>query len=1013
MIRKILTAVFVCAAIYHTSAQNTFTPGNLVVLQTSGSTSKASSAVTLKEFTPNGSAGMSVSIPSTGPNAFQTSGVYGGSEGFLTTSLDGRYILLAGYNTAASYTDITATTASAVPRVIGTVAPSGFYLQADTSTVFYSGNDIRGAVSDSTHYWAAGASNASIDGINYFGPGTPAALAGGTTPAKAYGLRIFNGQIYYSTQKAGPSNSSSQLGIFTLGGLPTGGTVSTSQVINTGTTTPEDFSINSAGNICYVAINLNTSAGGIQKWTKSGSTWSLAYTLGTGTANTGAYGLVADYSGTYPVIYATTFESAGNRIIRIVDSGSLATANISTIVSATSNVFYKGITFTPVASGMPVVNLTLSTDTASEAGQTIVIVKANSSFPVTGNKTFNVGVAGSGITAGDYTLSAATITIPNGATYGVDTFRVTDDILAEGTETAAIKISTAATGMTLGTDTVKTVTITDNDVPGPPTIIVDAANTTDFIDGGVTTAPVSPYKVSSVINDPTDPATTLGIFFNVQTTQQAGILTMTATSSNPAVVPNANIFIAGVGNSRSVRITPAGVGYSDITLKLKDGYDSSTFVISLAASATSLTPYATLWHTGMSDGSDGIAIDDNYYISGDDELNVLNVYSRSRSGMPLVSYNYTNYLNLPDPGKPEVDIEAAARSLVNTDRVFWMGSMSNGKAPFDNKPNRDRIFATKISGAGAATTFSFSGYAALRSAILSWGDANGYSFTASAAQGVDSKATNGFAAEGLVFGPDSTTLFIAFRAPLVPVASRTKAVICPVRNFETWFNNGSPSGSPAFGAPIELDLGGRGFRDLIRLSNGTYIIVAGNSGSTPLTGALYKWSGNAGDAPVKINAPGTDTLNMEGAMEVHASGQLSLTQLQIVSDYGDHIFYNDGTEAKDFGDLQYRKFRSDMLSGLDMSVPVAVPPVVFNRSCFEVFPNASAGPLHIRFRSEINEPFRIIVRDIDGKEVYQQCISATAGSNEADINLGSLARGMYFLRVSGSSADYHEKVILK
>ena len=393
----------------------------------------------------------------------------------------------------------------------------------------------------------------------------------------------------------------------------------------------------------------------------------------------------------------------------------------------------------------------------------------------------------------------------------------------------------------------------------------------------------------------------------------------------------------------------------------------------------------------MSDASDAIALDDNYFISGDDELNVLNVYSRSASGLPLASYNYTSSLSLPDPAKPEVDIEAATRSLRNTGRVYWLGSMSNGKAPFDNKPNRDRIFATNVSGTGATTSFSVMGYAALRSAILSWGDAAGYSFTASAAAGVDSKTVSGFAAEGMVFGPDSTTLYVAFRAPLVPTANRTKAVIAPIANFEAWFNNGAPSGTPTIGSPIEFDLGGRGFRDLIRLSNGTYIIVAGDPGSTNLSGALYKWTGRVLDTPIRVVSPIADALNMEGAMEVHTGGTLSTTQLQIVTDKGGDVLYNDGMEAKDFGDLQLRKFRSDLLSALDLTMPVQ-PSGVFtanNKSLqLDVYPNPSNGIVNIGFIANTTAPAQLVISDVCGNVNLRKSVATLAGKNTVTVDAG-------------------------
>lgn len=918
---KILRTVLVCLCAFKATAQNAFTSGNLIVFQTSGTASKASSAATLKEFTPSGVAAMSVSLPVSGPTPFQTAGIYGGSEGFLSTSSDGKYLVVAGYATAATFSDITGTTAASVTRAIGQVYPSGFYLQRYTSNTFYSANDIRGGVSDGSNFWASGASANNIDGINFFGPGTQAALGThSSSPAKAYGLRIFNGQIYYSTQKAGPVNTSSQMGIFSLGGLPTSGTPIISQVINTGATaTPEDFSFNPAGDICYIAINLNNSTGGIQKWTKSGSIWSLAYTLGTGVSNIGAYGIVVDYSGTNSIIYATTFESTGNRIIKIIDAGSGSAA--TTIVPATANVFYKGITFAPVASGTPVVNISVDKDTASEAGMTIVTVTANASAPVSGSQSVTLGVAGIGITAADYLLSATTLTIPNGFTSASATFTITDDILPEGTETASLSLSAPTSGLTLGIRTTQNITITDNDANTPPSIALNVASTSDFLDGGVVATPASPIKISGVINDPTDPAKTLGLNFSISDVQTpASSLTVNAKSSNTAVVPVSNINLTGTGSSRNITITPAAVGYANITVTVNDGLDSSSYIINYAASSSSATPANTTWHTGISDGSDAIVQNDSYYMVADDELNVINVYSRNLSGLPLVSYNYTSNLSLPDPSKPEVDIEASTPSPIISNRSYWLGSMSNGKAPFDNKPNRDRIFATTYTGTGAATTFTFFGYTSLKSAILAWGDANGYNFTASAAAGVDSKLPSGYAAEGMVFGPDNTTLYIGLRAPLVPIGSRTKAVIVPIQNFEAWFNNGSPTGAATFGAPIELNLGSRGIRDIIRLSNGEYIIIAGDCGAAA-RGAIYKWTGYGTDAPILVNSVVAPTLNIEGVAQVNTSGLLSLTNLEVITDMGDDILYNDGSAAKDFGDLIYRKFRSDILTSIDLSYP--------------------------------------------------------------------------------------------
>ena len=111
----------------------------------------------------------------------------------------------------------------------------------------------------------------------------------------------------------------------------------------------------------------------------------------------------------------------------------------------------------------PSVNLSVSANTGSEAATTVVTVTATASSAVTGDKTVDLGVTGVGITAGDYTLSNTTITIPNGSTTGSVTFTIVDDALVEATETANLAISNPSSGIALGTTTTQTIIITDND----------------------------------------------------------------------------------------------------------------------------------------------------------------------------------------------------------------------------------------------------------------------------------------------------------------------------------------------------------------------------------------------------------------------------------------------------------------------------------------------------------------------------------------------------------------------
>jgi hypothetical protein len=154
-------------------------------------------------------------------------------------------------------------------------------------------------------------------------------------------VNSFNGNLYFST-------ASGTHGIYQVGtsGMPTGPDTATS-LINTGSASSSyAFSISPSGTTAYIADDsAAASGGGVQKWTLSG-TWTLAGTFSTG-GTAGARGLVVDFSGPDPKLYATTAESSGpNRIVSITDSGSFDL--MTTLVTASTNTAFRGIAFAPV-----------------------------------------------------------------------------------------------------------------------------------------------------------------------------------------------------------------------------------------------------------------------------------------------------------------------------------------------------------------------------------------------------------------------------------------------------------------------------------------------------------------------------------------------------------------------------------------------------------------------------------------------------------------------------------------
>ena len=162
----------------------------------------------------------------------------------------------------------------------------------------------------------------------------------------------------------------------------------------------------------------------------------------------------------------------------------------------------------------------------------------------------------------------------------------------------------------------------------------------------------------------------------------------------------------------------------------------------------------------------------------------------------------------------------------------------------------------------------------------------------------------------------STVAYIALRAPLVPTNDLGRAILVPVLNFTTVAASTGPPGSAIFGAPIELDLFGRGFRS-IEWNGFEYLIVAGtsydNTGAYPRDFRLFTWSGNPSDQPRERAADLTD-MNPEAIVELPNAPLQPTDVIQIISDNGRRLWYGDDIQAKFLPEVNFRKFRSDRVT---------------------------------------------------------------------------------------------------
>lgn len=316
-----------------------FTPGNLVVLRAGTGAAALNNAATptfLDEYTPAGVLVQSVPMPTIASGADRACTVSGTatSEGLLSQSVDGRYLIAVGYDAAPGTASVASSASASVNRVIARIALDG---TIDTSTALsdvFSGNNIRGAASeDGSQFWATGAAGGVVL--------APLGASSGTSlntalPVNLRSIGIHADQLFVT------SGAGATRGIITIGsGVPT----TTGQVpallngFPTATASPYDFFF-ADDSTAYVADDRTSGgAGGIQKWTETGGLWSLQYTFSL-SATVGARGLTGVVENGVATLFATT---TNNQLITVTDSG--AGSTVTSLVAATTNTAFRGVRY--------------------------------------------------------------------------------------------------------------------------------------------------------------------------------------------------------------------------------------------------------------------------------------------------------------------------------------------------------------------------------------------------------------------------------------------------------------------------------------------------------------------------------------------------------------------------------------------------------------------------------------------------------------------------------------------
>lgn len=276
------------------------------------------------------------------------------TEGGLTRSANGSYVVLGGYAAVPGTAAVSSASSSTTNRVIARVAANGTIDTTTRLNAAFSGVSIRGVGSnDGTAFWASGENgSASSGGVHYVTFGQTGGASVFSTVQNMRQVGVFDGQLYADTQSTAGNNT---LRVFSIGsGLPT-------TANQTGTNLPGVTTMNTTPN-GFVLLDLNNnvagvdtgyfadtrsinSGGGVQKWTYDGQTWTLKATFAQGITSP-PYFVTAAKVGNDVVVIASVQESP-NRLVRYIDDGQNMNPNGFALTTAQPSTNFRGVAVSP------------------------------------------------------------------------------------------------------------------------------------------------------------------------------------------------------------------------------------------------------------------------------------------------------------------------------------------------------------------------------------------------------------------------------------------------------------------------------------------------------------------------------------------------------------------------------------------------------------------------------------------------------------------------------------------
>lgn len=264
-------------------------------------------------------------------------------------------------------------------------------------------------------------------------------------------------------------------------------------------------------------------------------------------------------------------------------------------------------------------------------------------------------------------------------------------------------------------------------------------------------------------------------------------------------------------------------------------------------------------YRGMCDASAAAALGPDLFVVANDERNALKVYHRGQADATSV-VDLSDFLGTKQD--KESDLEGAATL---GERIYWISSHGRNKKG-KRVESRHRFFATELHDGQLVAVGQ--PYTRLLDDMIAAPQLQQYPFAQ--ASSLMPEAEGAFNIEGLAATADGG-LLIGLRNP----APRGMALVIPLLNPAAVVD-----GAPArLGTAFELDLGGMAIRSM-ELVGEAYMIIAGPPADEG-DFALYQWSGQARDKPVRLAHEHFGAVRPEALFAIPGT-----RKLQILSDDG-------------------------------------------------------------------------------------------------------------------------------